>query len=430
MNGGLRSGPTRSGSQAVGWCFAALCVLYAYAIHQGIGPPPFQDELSWYDPRGSLHDLDLLPWVFAQPVRIILALTLPALLLAGCVFVSSRSAVARTIALASAIAVFLFSFYGTVGKQVWEFFFWRGSAVLALTAIIVGAALTAPLLARSWLRLPWPWRAATYLPICLVAIALLRNATGTDENLYFSLSPWPAIPIFGIEVGGLFAMLWLTGVALGAAALARRAANPGLALAGTAAGVGIPVALLAGGASLHLLPFRPGAGTFGGIAVATGIGIAGIAARTRIEPTQLRRRAVDFGLGAALIAIPLLIGETWSRLDYYWTRDVQAAAINDAMERYYARAELYPDTLDELVSAGDLPAIPVPAIGFGFLYDGEFRYSSFGTSYLLAFTAPRWVECHYNSPYHGDPEEEELDAEDAAALAAAWSCPSNPPELW
>lgn len=430
MTGAPRPGPTRSGLEAAGWCFTALCLAYAYAVHQGIGPPPFQGELSWYDPRGSLHDLDILPWVFDRPSRIVAFLTLPAVLLAGLAFASSRSAVARTIALASAIAVFFFSFYGTVGKRVWEFFFWRGSAVLALTAIIIGCALAAPLLARSWMRLRWPWRVAIYLPICLVAIAMLRNATGTDERLYFSLSPWPAVPIFGIEVGGLFAMLWLTGVGLGAAGLARRTTNPGLAMAGVALGLGFPVALIAAGASLHLLPFRPGAGTFAGVVLATGIGIAGIAARTRLEPRRLRRHAVDFGLGAALIAAPLLIGEAWSRLDYHWTRDVQAAEINDAMERYYARADLYPDTLQELVEAGDLPSIPVPAIGFGFLYEGKFRYTSFGTSYLLAFTAPRWVECHYNSPFHGDPEEEELDAEEVAALAAVWSCPSNPPELW
>lgn len=419
-----------SGPELAGWLFAALSILYAYAVHQGIGPPPLRGELAWYDPRGFLHGLDAFAWVVAEPARVIVVLLLPAAALTAFAFVSSRSALARTIALACLVAVFLFGFYGTVGTRVWEFFFWRGSVVLVLTALIVGAALAAPLLARSWLRLGWPLRAATYLPICFAAIALLRNATGTDERLYFSLSPWPAVAIFGLEVGGLFAMLWLAGVALGAAALARRAKDHRGALVGVALGVAMPVALVAAGSGFHLLPFRAGSGTFAAVGLAAALGIAGVAAHDRLRSDALRDRARHFSLGAALIAVPLVAGELWARLDYYWARDLQAAAITEAMERYYARTELYPDALEELVAAGDIDAIPTPAVGFGFLYDGEFRYTSFGTSYLLAFTAPRWVECHYNSPFHGELDEEELDPEDAAALESAWSCPSNPPELW
>lgn len=430
MSDPSRTGSPISGLELAGWFFAALSILYAYAVHEGIGPPPLRGELAWYDPRGFLHGLDAFEWVFAKPARVIFALVLPSAALSGFVFVSSRSALARTLALACLVAVFLFSFYGTVGTRVWEFFFWRGSAVLVMTALIIGGALAAPLLARSWLRLGWPLRTATYLPICFGAIALLRNATGTDERLYFSLSPWPAVAIFGLEVGGLFVMLWLAGVALGAAALARRAKDRRAALIGVALGVAAPAALLAAGSSFHLLPFRAGTGTFAAVALATALGIAGVAAHDRLRSDALRDRARYFSLGAALIAMPLVVGELWARLDYHWTRDVQAAAITEAMERYYARTDLYPDALEELVAAGDVDSIPTPAIGFGFLYDGEFRYTSFGTSYLLTFTAPRWVECHYNSPFHGELEEEELDPEDAAALEAVWSCPSNPPELW
>ncbi|HJO22621.1 MAG: hypothetical protein QF890_10675 [Myxococcota bacterium] len=425
-----RNGPSITGSELAGWLFTALAILYAYAAHQGIGPLPLSGELAWYDPRGFLRGSAAFAWALRVPARAIVLLVLPAAALTGLVFVASRSALARTLALACLISVSLFGFYGTLGVRVWEFFFWRGSAVLVMTALIVSCALTAPLLARSWLRLGWPLRAATYLPVCFAAVALLRNATGTDERLYFSLSPWPAVTIFGLEVGGLFAMVWLAGVALGALALARRADDPRAAVIGVALGVSLPVALIAAGAGWHLLPFRPGAGTFAGLVVATALGIAGVAARDRLHTDALRERARYFSLGAALIAAPLVAGEVWARIDYHWTRDVQAEAINEAMERYYARADLYPDELTDLVAGGDMRSIPTPAIGFGFLYDGKFHYTSFGTSYLLAFTAPRWVECHYNSPFHGDLDEEELDPEDAAALESAWSCPSNPPELW
>ena len=81
----------------------------------------------------------------------------------------------------------------------------------------------------------------------------------------------------------------------------------------------------------------------------------------------------------------------------------------------------------------------------GFLYDGHFRYRSFGTSFILEFPAPRWVECAYTPPYEDDDEdffddEAEDDEPDEFdnlpgmsgddSLDEAWSCPSKPPELW
>jgi hypothetical protein len=92
----------------------------------------------------------------------------------------------------------------------------------------------------------------------------------------------------------------------------------------------------------------------------------------------------------------------------------------------------------ELVEANYLDAVPTPSIGFGFLYDGKFRYRSFGSSYILEFPAPRWVECAYTPPYEDDDyADEEEDAEDSGgasdgdeSFGASWSCPSKPPELW
>ena len=76
--------------------------------------------------------------------------------------------------------------------------------------------------------------------------------------------------------------------------------------------------------------------------------------------------------------------------------------------------------------------IPDPVIGFPLGRVDAFDYASYGTSYLLDFSAPRWVQCHYTPA----PILEDLDEEERAELAAdggleeSWSCPSTPPELW
>ncbi len=114
------------------------------------------------------------------------------------------------------------------------------------------------------------------------------------------------------------------------------------------------------------------------------------------------------------------------------------------------RTQTYPDRLDNSSKAGLLPAIPTPQIGFPFpgSDDNVFTYQGFGTSYLLEFSAPRWVQCAYNPPYLDEEGEDgDGDAPDVAqggdAWTAArsgddddgigggaWSCPSKPPELW
>ena len=126
--------------------------------------------------------------------------------------------------------------------------------------------------------------------------------------------------------------------------------------------------------------------------------------------------------------MPLLTSEVWARWDYYWTREHRAREIINAMEQYVEKEDLYPDELEDLVKAGYLDEIPEPAIGFGFLYDGHFRYRSFGSSFILEFPAPRWVECAYTPPY--EDEEEEGYEDEGDSLGEAWSCPKKPPELW
>ena len=126
---------------------------------------------------------------------------------------------------------------------------------------------------------------------------------------------------------------------------------------------------------------------------------------------------------------PLILGQTLTRLDYEHTRDVLAAGVIGALDRYYEGTSEYPDDLQQLVASGHLEDVPRPRIGFAALSEQEFVYQNFGTNYVLEFSSPRWIQCAYNPPW----EEELLDdeeGEEAESLGGSWSCPTSPPELW
>jgi hypothetical protein len=443
-------GATRLARSAAGWGILAALVAYTAMIHYGVGPARPGLGSAWYTPSAFLLQSAWLAPLVDPPERGLATFVLPALLGVVAVFLVARSAVARALALSCLAAVALFAFYGLYAPFPWRFFGWRGSATLVLTAASVGFAAGAPWLATSWLRRGWPLRAALFLPVAFAVIAFLRNATGTDPSLPFSISPWPAISVFGLEVGALLvALVWL-GVALGTAALARARgaarAGPAALVLAAALGIGVPLALLALASALGMLSFRLGRGTASAAALACALALALVALWPAGEAAAaLRRRAVAAGVAAALVGAPVLAGEAWAYVDYARTRDVRAREIIDALQAYYQRESLYPDDLEQLVKGGDLASIPSPAIGFGFLYDGAFRYQSFGTSYLLEFPAPRWVECAY-TPAYADEDDDEDSAEpgdpgtvnagtadagdDEGPLGESWSCPSKPPELW
>jgi hypothetical protein len=85
------------------------------------------------------------------------------------------------------------------------------------------------------------------------------------------------------------------------------------------------------------------------------------------------------------------------------------------------------------VDGGELDHVPAPRIGFPGLGDQQFVYQNFGESYILEFSAPRWIQCAYNPPYEDEGEEEGAETDDAGSDGlgeGAWSCPSKPPELW
>jgi hypothetical protein len=456
----------------LGWAAVAAALGYAVLVHYGVGPNNQGREWHWYTPRSFLLDVDLLYPVFESVGRALVGVGIPAAALAIAVIALCRSAVGRALALASLVAVLLFAFYGVQAPFVWNFFHWRASAVLTLMAVVVGFSLAAPWLAQSWLRLSWPLRLLVYLPIVFAVFAFVRNATGTDESLLYAISPWPAVPVFGIEVGALFVAAWLVGAGVGLRAIALPVGWP-RRLAGLLLAVALPVLLLWIGSQLGLFPFRAGPRTFLGAALVTALSIA-VAAAVRRGGDRLGQRARHLLVGAALIGIPLIGSEAAARYDYFLTREIRARRIIDALDSFFRRETVYPDSLMQLVESGDIDAIQPPAIGFRFLDAAKFRYGNFGTSFILEFAAPRWVECAYTPPFSEEEEEvgsqglgdqeaqpsnpadaeapaanpadadappvnpadadaaedEPGGADEDASLGEAWSCPSKPPELW
>jgi hypothetical protein len=469
---------SRSGS-VLGWVLLATLVAYTYMIHQGIGPEPGRDQ-TWYTPTSFLFSAPVISELFETLVEALAWFGIPALFLAVATFITNRSAVARATAISCVLATLCFIYYGTEADQIWTFFHWRASAVLTLMTLAIGFSIGAPFLAHSWLRLGWPARIATYLPFLLLILAFIRNATGTDQSLQFAISPWPAIPMFGIGLGSVFTLVLMVGTAIGIAGIARARSRSGTAALGTGAagvalGLAVPACLLWLGDSIGVFAFSVGVTTLSAMAGACAIAI-GLGNVRAGGAEGLHRRAVGLAVGAAMVALPVVSGQALARYDYYVTREVLARSVTDALASYLEKEEIYPDELDELVDAGYLTEIPEPAIGFGFLYDGEFRYRSFGTSFILEFPAPGWVECAYTPPYLDEDEDEEYDDDEfgvgaydnpagndqyvgayfekdevdvAAAdddphnaahmddddieddsLDEAWSCPTAPPKLW
>jgi hypothetical protein len=432
--------PARPGP-VLGWALLAALLVYTFSVHHGIGPEPNGISPPWYAPQNFLFDFELTLPIVENFSRAVLFIALPAGMLAIGVFLATRSALARALAVSCVLGVLLLLFYGIVAPDVWVFFHWRGSAVILLTALSVGCAATSPWLAASWLRLGWPVRAAIYAPVFVTVVALIRNTTGTDESLRFAISPWPAISVFGIEVGAMFVSAGLLGVSLCLFSIDFARGRSGgrstlVQLGGIALGLGAPLLLLAVGAWIEVLPFTLGFTTLFSVFGSCLIVLVAAAAGGGDPEEALPRRARLAAVGGLLVGVPLVIGQVFARLDYHVTREIRAQAIIDGLESYLERETIYPESLEALVEAGDLASLPRPTIGFDALYDHDFRYRDFGMSFILEFAAPRWVECAYTPPYEDDE-----DGDDSAVSAAgddddddlsfgAWSCPSTPPKLW
>ena len=432
-----------------------LSIAYALLLHHGLGPRPEVPDsaLRWWSPRGFLTQaLVGSSWetLLGDRAKGIAVFGAPSLLLMIAIWAATRSALARAAAVTTTVATVFFLYYalGSGNAQmVWNFFHWRWSGTMLAVAIVVGCSIASPWLAASWLRLAWQAQLTWFLPIIGLVLVTERNITGTDSVLPFAISPWPAVQVFGFEAIATTLAAELAGVALallGLYWLCRGLRARGLLV--LLAGVVLPAGWLALGAD-GLLPFRVTQGRLVGAVIVCAVLLAVAALGVRLDPERLRRRAVHTAAAALLLGLPLFVGQAWARWDYTRTRDVHAQRIIDALRAYYEKDASYPESLDQLVEAGLLPAIPKPQIGFPFpgSDDSVFTYQGFGTSYLLEFSAPRWVQCAYNPPYlDEDAEEDAGDAPDVAhggdASAAedgeaklgdgAWSCPSKSPELW
>jgi hypothetical protein len=429
-------------------------IAWMFLVHHGLGPRPEvpTSELRWWSPRGFWSQALIgssWEWLIDERPKGIAFFGAPSLLLLFGVWATTRSALMRVAALVTTIATFLFLYYALgsgVTQVAWTFFHWRASGTMLAVATVFGCVLGSPWLAASWLRQSWPVRIALLVPVVLLVLAIERNVTGTNDHLPFAISPWPAVQVFAIEAFGTTVAAQLAGVALAlvglrAWRLSKRMVSGVLALIG---GVALPALASRAFAALELLPYRVTEQRMVGAALLCALLVAIAAATTRFDAKRLRQRALHFATAAALVGLPLFVGTAWARFDYSRTRDVAAQKVIDALAKYYEKESVYPDSLSQLVEGGYLDALPTVSIGFREpgAAATPFTYQAFGTSYLLEFSAPRWVQCAYNPPYADEDADDEpaadvaSNAEDGdapdpdAELGGAWSCPSKPPELW
>jgi hypothetical protein len=425
-----------------GWALAGLQLAVTAFVHKGLGTSQNEISPSFFEATGFLRESELLGAYLEPLAGGALLCAAPAIIAAG-IFGCSRSAVARTIGICGVVWVALMSYYAlSDALRIWQFFHWRGSAVILLSGAVIGATLSAPLLARSWLRLRAPAQLASYLPVAFAAMAIIRNATGTDENLAFNLSPWPAISLIGFDIGCVLALSVLLGLLIGVSGFVPRRSSR--LLRGLLCGIGIAVPVAS------LVDHFPGSPLW--MIASVGVGTAAALALTLRGPGSAARSAAHIALAIALVWLPLASGNALADADYTVTRHVRARAITDALADYYAQAEEYPDTLGKLVEAGRLEHIPSPRVGFalfarlGWLEPPRFHFQNFGSSYVLEFIATEWIMCSYNPPWPDEGEEyadeeyaEGIDYDEGETIEEAgdvedgrgvWNCPESRPDLW
>lgn len=423
------------GRTAVGWLLLLGSIAYTLYLHQGLAGPPGGAASEWWHPTRFLMDTDFVGSREDSPLTGVLLLALPAALLGVGVFWGTGSAVARMLSLSNVFMVGLFAFYSFSSPRIWSFFGWRGSAVMVMISLAIAAAIVAPLFARSLLRLPGILQATVYGTVVLGIIAQLRNATGTDERLAFNLSPWPAVSIFGLEIGAYAVVGVLIGLAFGALGFAFWSTRRLLAAGCIALGALAPAVWL-----LSRFGSLPSGGGVA-LAVATPV-ILALVATTRggSRRQALLSRAFYLALGAILVAMPLLSGRALATGDYTVTRFIRAQELINALQSHFHERDEYPDELAQLIEHGYLESIPQPRVGFESLnalagYEpSDFHYQSLGSSYVLEFISTEWVQCAYNPPWEDDEEyDEEYEdeyADEGDEANEAWSCPETRPELW
>jgi len=406
---------------AVSWAIAAASVVYLFVVHRGLGPAPGGLPTEVWHPTGFLLDW---PWILRlrdEPLLGIAVLTAPAAVLWAALHTRSAPAIARAIAASSMIGVAIMAFYGLAAYGVWSFFHWRGSLVMLASGVLLGACLSAHDLARALRKRSIAQAAALYLPILFVVSGLIRNATGWDSTLAFNISPWPAIPVLALEIGAYTWAGVLVGLAVGVASVAH-ARTPLWRALGVALGVAIPSAW-----------FRARFEFTEPIVLAAGVAVVAILLALAVREgaggrQALVERAASFGLGAALVLLPLVSGRAMADGDYAVSKHLLARRITDSLALFSEEYGAYPERLDELVATGLLESVPAPRVGSGFwtlaglVDEPAFDYQNLGSSYVLEFVSTEWVMCSYNPPWESDFDDEdeaaEVDVPDRAVCMA------------
>ena len=217
----------------------------------------------------------------------------------------------------------MFGFYGYQADGIWELFHWRASLLFLSLAAVIGFTLASPWLAASWLRLHWAGKLIIYVPLFLLIVGLERHATGWDANMAMNFSPWPAVPVIGLEIGAYTLIGFLFGMAIGVWGLSIFRKNGFVGCLGIALGVAFPALWFAG---RFTQTETTGIIT---LLVLSAILIAlGAVTRGEGREHRLRLRALHLGLGATLAFFPLFVGRSMSLADYSASRFVHAPNIN------------------------------------------------------------------------------------------------------
>ena len=424
--------PRESRLPVLGWGMALGTMAYAACIHHGLGGTELGRITHPWQPTGFLRETEWVDGLLEHWGLGILVFSLPAAVALGIIAFTTRSCIARTIGSCVLTSVALMAFYGlSPALRVWEFFHWRASVVILATGVALGCTLTSPLLAQRLLSLRPRFQVLLYLPVFFAVASIIRNATGSDETLFLNFSPWPAIPVLGLEIGAY----GITGILFGLAL--------GLAGAGLASSRGWLRALaFTLGALFPLLWF---ASRFPRTNLTIDVSIVAVGAvcmfifsltGDRDRRQELLRRATYLFLGASLVAAPLFVGRALADGDYAVTRHIRAQAIIDALEAFYRDESAYPESLEKLVDGNYIDSLPKPRIGFEIYYTTgglkrpEFEYRNLGPSYVLEFSSTAWVMCSYNPPWVLEDDEDPEDFPDPEDLLGAWNCPNDRPDLW
>jgi hypothetical protein len=421
----------RGGRAALTVMLVSALVGYVALLYYGLGPTPAGGATAWWHPSTFLLDWPVVGGWVDTPRLGIVAAALPAALLSVAIFLSTRSALVRALALSCAFTAIGFAAYGIASPLPWRFFHWRWSMVIVLSGTAMGWASASPWLAARWLERGLLGGLVVYLPLSLAVAATIRGATGTDETLPFSFSPWPAFPVLGLETGAYGVAGILLGLAAGTALMARGLERPGLAMAGSLAAIALPWIWI----TTRFGPPQPHSGAT--LALLSSLLLCGFLVTRSGDPlAQRRRRSLHLACGAALVAFPLLTGHALATGDYASNRFYRSGLLIDALQRFVEKHDGYPPELDTLVEEGFLDEIPQPRVGFAFVESLglaaplHFNYSEYGSGFNLEFISTEWIQCTYSGSYVYEDEEEEVYDDEEYEDSDPWNCLKDYPTLW